>query len=140
MSAAFTPGPTFADTGDFANDGKWLDGADAVDLGAPEYGERFHGAAGVDGQVRKGFGYRGRRISLKVVYVAASADAAVAAFQTDMGNMANTALQLVYNGQTFYGCFLDPRSTRATGLTATGLTGGKYLYRAQSTVNAMRLA
>lgn len=141
MSAAFSPGPTYADTGGFLSDCKFLDGPDAVELGAPEYGEKFYSAAGVDGSVRKAFGFRGRRIALRVVYVAATADAVVAAFDSDMAAIANAASTLVLHGATYYGCFLDPRATRLTGLTGNGsATTAKVLGRATVVVNSKRLS
>ena len=141
MSAAFTPGPTYADTGSFLSDCKFLDGPDAVELGAPEYGEKFFGAPGVDGQVRKSFGFRNRRIALRVVYVGATADAIVSTFDTDMAAIANTASTLVLHGKTYYGCFLDPRATKLTGLTGNGsATTAKVIGKAIIVVNSKRLS
>lgn len=141
MSAAFSPGPTYADSGDFVSDGKWLDGPNAVDMGAPEYEESFHSVPGVDGSVRKGFGYRGRRIALNVMYVGADAAAVVSAFNTDIGALANTASTLVLHGATFYGCFLDAKASKLGGLTSNGSpASAKVLGRATVVINAMRLS
>ena len=140
MSAAFTPGPTYADNGSFAAAAKFLTGDPGdIEIGPAEYEFQWVYNSGTDGGGSVRHGYRGRRISMRVAYVDSSENNVVSAFNTDMNAIANVSSQLLLNGITFYGCFLEA-ATHLSRVMPTGHPNLTFYASATIVTNARRLA
>jgi hypothetical protein len=141
MSAVYTNttgSVTYADSGDFGTVGKWRAGnPDSESIDAPEYGFDIVTTAGVNGGGTVNYGFRGQKISIEVVYIAATYNGVLSAIQADLAILGAAPTTLVLDGQTYYCCVLDAGATGKKSPTkSTG--GGKYWAVCRIVVTARR--
>jgi hypothetical protein len=109
-SAAFTPGPTYADgdTFTYATQGLWLTDQK---VGARLEERKLIAAPGQDGYGTKWYGRRERLIQLTVTYNEDSEDNAIEEFLDDLDDInEDFVFSLVLNGRTYSACVLDEKN------------------------------
>ena len=105
-------GVSFATNGSYDVAGQWVEGGlDSLQVGGQHYKYEKVSTPGVNGQGTKGFGLRGTRHSLKVVYVAESEDAVISAWNADSDGLGAAPSTLTL-GEVTYVCIFDGSSSK----------------------------
>jgi len=132
---------TFADTGDFESDGKFITGTqESAIIGGPEYGRDFPSTAGTDGAGSKNFGFRNRRLEVRGFYVGASENAVTSTIDTDMNAMgADGKLTVQIGGITYNRCFFDAAASAMTKTKGSGFATAKVFAEVRYVFNSKGL-
>lgn len=126
MTVSIGGGPTYQDpTGSFYAVGKYL--WDTPELSMPMYHILYGSAPGAQGSYSINMGLRSQEFTLRVMYVAVTADSLLSQWATDAAALVGPA-DVTLGPITLKRCFAEPGGTHCTPITKIVNSDGDIVY------------